>query len=65
MSGKVQEMAGRVKEAAGAIMDDDQMRREGKFDQAAGNIKQVAEKVVDKVSNAAKKLNKDDCSDCH
>ncbi|HVX59641.1 MAG TPA: CsbD family protein [Pirellulales bacterium] len=48
MSGKTDEIKGRVKEAAGALSDDDQMRREGKVDQAAGKVKQTAEKAVDK-----------------
>ncbi len=52
MSGKTDEIKGRVKEAAGAIMDDDKLRREGKVDQAAGKVKQAAEKIVDKVKDA-------------
>ncbi len=62
MSGKMQELKGRAKEAAGAVLDDNSLRREGKMDQAAGNLKQAAEKVVDKVAEAAKNLNRDDCS---
>ncbi len=58
MSGKMQEIQGRVKEAAGAMTDDDSMRREGKLDQATGKIKQAAEKVVDKVTDAAKRVNR-------
>ncbi len=58
MTGKSDELKGRVKEAAGAIADDDQMRREGKIDQAAGKVKQAAEKAVDKIQNAAKDANK-------
>lgn len=52
MSGKADEIKGRVKEAAGAITDDEQLRREGKVDQAAGKVKQAAEKAVDAVKNA-------------
>jgi uncharacterized protein YjbJ (UPF0337 family) len=55
MSGKMQEIQGRVKEAAGAIADDDSLRREGKMDQATGQVKQAAEQVIDKVTDAAKK----------
>lgn len=61
MSGKMQEIQGRVKEAAGAIADDDSLRREGKLDQATGQVKQAAEKIVDKVTEAAKKVNRDHC----
>ena len=53
MSGTSDEIKGRIKEAAGAIMDDDKLRREGKMDQAAGKVKQTVEKVVDKVNEAA------------
>ena len=48
MSGKSDEMKGRVKEAAGALSDNEKMKREGKVDQAAGKTKQAAEKVIDK-----------------
>lgn len=51
-SGKSDELKGRVKEAAGALTGDDELKREGKVDQAAGQIKQVVEKVVDKVKDA-------------
>jgi uncharacterized protein YjbJ (UPF0337 family) len=40
---------GRLKEAAGAVTGNDELRTEGKTDQAIGKIKQVAEKAVDKV----------------
>ena len=52
MSGKSDEIKGRVKEAAGAIADDDELRREGKVDQAAGKTKQAVENVVDNVKEA-------------
>jgi uncharacterized protein YjbJ (UPF0337 family) len=54
MSGKADEFKGRVKEAAGAMADDDELRREGKVDQAAGKTKQTVEKVIDKVKDAVK-----------
>jgi uncharacterized protein YjbJ (UPF0337 family) len=52
MSGKSDEMKGRVKEAAGALTDNEKMKREGKIDQAAGKTKQAAEKVIDKAKRA-------------
>jgi len=58
MSGKMQEIQGRVKEAAGAITDDDSLRREGKLDQATGQVKQAAEKVIDKATETAKRINR-------
>jgi uncharacterized protein YjbJ (UPF0337 family) len=48
-SGKSDELKGRVKEAAGALIGDTQLKQEGKTDQAVGKIKQKVEKVVDKV----------------
>jgi len=58
MTGKADEAKGRIKEAAGAITDNDQLRREGKIDQAAGKVKQAAQKVVEKVQDVAKNANK-------
>jgi uncharacterized protein YjbJ (UPF0337 family) len=57
MAGKQDEIKGRIKEAAGALTDDNELRREGKIDQAAGKVKQAAEKVVGKVQDAMKKAN--------
>ena len=51
-SGKSDELKGRVKEAAGALIDDKKLKREGKADQVAGKIKQKVEQVVDKVKDA-------------
>lgn len=53
-SGKSDELKGRIKEAAGALVDDKKLKREGKVDQAVGKMKQKAEKVVDKVKDALK-----------
>ncbi|AMV21068.1 CsbD family protein [Planctomyces sp. SH-PL14] len=58
MSGKTDEIKGRVKEAAGAITDDDQLRREGKIDQAMGKTKQVAEDMIEKAKDIAQNVNK-------
>ena len=55
MSGKTDEIKGRVKEAAGAITDDDRLRQEGKTDQAVGKAKEAVEKVAD---NAKKAIDK-------
>ena len=57
MAGKQDEIKGRIKEAAGALTDNNELRREGKIDQAAGKVKQAAEKVVEKVRGAMKKAN--------
>ena len=55
MSGKADEVKGRVKEATGALTGNDKLRDAGKTDQAAGKVKQVAEKAVDKAKDAVKK----------
>lgn len=47
--GFVDKVKGRVKEAAGALLDDDDARREGRADQKAGKAKETAEQAVDKV----------------
>ncbi len=58
MTGKSEEIKGRVKEAAGAVTDDDKLRREGKLDQATGKVKQAVEKVVEKTKDVLKDLKK-------
>jgi uncharacterized protein YjbJ (UPF0337 family) len=52
--GAVDKVKGRVKEAAGAIADDDELREEGKMDQAVGKVKDAAGKVVDRIRDAIK-----------
>lgn len=56
MSGKTDEVKGRIKEAAGALTDNNKLRQEGKTDQVAGKAKQVAsaQKALDKAKDAAK-----------
>jgi uncharacterized protein YjbJ (UPF0337 family) len=54
MGGTTDKAKGRVKEAAGALTDNDSLRREGKVDQAVGKVKDAAEAVVDKVKNVVK-----------
>ena len=56
MSGKTDEVKGRIKEAAGALTGNDKLRAEGKTDQSIGKVKQVAKKAVDEVKQAAKKV---------
>jgi uncharacterized protein YjbJ (UPF0337 family) len=52
--GAVDKAKGRVKEAAGALTDDDELRKEGKLDQAVGKVKDAAGRVADKVRDAIK-----------
>jgi uncharacterized protein YjbJ (UPF0337 family) len=55
----IDEIKGRTKEAAGALTDDEELKREGKIDQASSTLKdkaeQAAEKAKDLVSDAADK----------
>jgi len=55
---KLDEAKGRAKEAAGALIDDDKLRREGKRDQAAGKVEGVVDKVVEKAKHAADTVQK-------
>jgi len=47
-SAKADKVKGRVKEAAGALTGDQKLKRSGKLDQAAAEVKESVEKVVDK-----------------
>ncbi len=42
------DLKGRVKEAAGDLTDNDDLKREGKIDQATGKVKDVVDDVADK-----------------
>lgn len=55
MGGKADEIKGRIKEAAGAITNNDELREEGKTDQAVGKIEQGVEKAADAVKEGVKK----------
>ena len=58
MSTKTDVVKGRLKEAAGALTGNENLRAEGRTDQAVGRAKQVAEKAVDKVAKAIRKERK-------
>jgi len=51
MGAKKDEAKGRIKEAAGDLMDDDDMKREGKADRVGATIKEKADEVVDKAKD--------------
>ncbi len=60
MSGKQDELTGRVKEATGALTDDEELKREGRNDRVAGSAKDKvddardwAEEKIDEVHDAA------------
>ncbi len=45
------EMKGRVKQAAGDVTDDDRMKTEGKADETKGKVKETVDKVGDKIKD--------------
>ena len=50
-SGKAEELKGRAKEAAGAVSGDEEMKEQGRADQAEGKVRQAGEKVGDAVED--------------
>lgn len=52
MSGETDQAKGRIKQAAGDLTDDDDLRREGKKDEAAGKVKDVIGDAKDKLDDA-------------
>ena len=51
MDAKMDEAKGRMKEAAGDITDNDDMKREGKADRMGATVKEKATEVVDKAKD--------------
>ena len=56
----IDEAKGRVKEAAGDLTDNDDLKREGKMDQAGATVKEKAGNAVDAVKDKANDLMDDD-----
>lgn len=54
-SGKSDQIKGRVKEATGALTGDKKLAAEGKVDRAAGNVKEKAAQIVDKIKKVIKR----------
>jgi len=52
---KLEDIKGRVKEAAGDVTDNDDLKREGKVDQASAKVKEAVGDVADKVKDALHK----------
>ncbi|MGB6058370.1 MAG: CsbD family protein [Microthrixaceae bacterium] len=63
MSGKEDEIKGRIKEGAGALTGDDDLKREGKTDQASASVKDKIDDAKnwaeDKVNDVKERLHKD------
>lgn len=45
------DLKGRAKEAVGDLTDNDDMKREGKLDQATGKVKDAVDDVKDKIAD--------------
>jgi uncharacterized protein YjbJ (UPF0337 family) len=56
MSGKTDVVKGRIKEAAGALTGNDNLRDEGKTDQAVGKAKETIQDAANTVKKAVKKV---------
>jgi len=49
------DLKGRAKQAAGDLTDDDDLKREGKLDQAEGKAKDAVDSIRDKLSGDDKR----------
>lgn len=52
---RLDDFQGRIREAAGALFDDEDMKREGQIDQLASDIRERGVEALDEVINEAKK----------
>jgi uncharacterized protein YjbJ (UPF0337 family) len=50
--GKIDDLKGRTKEAAGDLTNDDSLKNEGKVDRASGSVKDKVGDAADKVKDA-------------
>ena len=55
MSGKTDQIKGRIKEAVGALTENDDLKREGQREQAVGELKAAAERVAEQVKDPVKR----------
>jgi uncharacterized protein YjbJ (UPF0337 family) len=60
MGEKTDEAKGRVKEAAGDLTDDKDLKREGQMDQAGAKVKKKTGEVVDEAKEKLGRLMDDD-----
>jgi uncharacterized protein YjbJ (UPF0337 family) len=51
MADNLDEVKGRAKRAAGELIDDEEMKREGSIDKAAGKAKETIDKTADKAKD--------------
>ncbi len=55
MSGKVDEVKGRAKKAAGDLTDDQSLKHRGRTDRAKGKVKSAADKVAKETKRGIKR----------
>jgi uncharacterized protein YjbJ (UPF0337 family) len=56
MSGTADKASGRIKQAAGDLTDNDDLKNEGKKDEASGKVKDAVDSVKDKANDAVDKI---------
>lgn len=56
MSGEKDQAVGRIKQAAGDLTDDEDLKREGKKDEAAGKVKDKVDDAKDAINDAVDKV---------
>ena len=56
MGENLDQAKGRVKQAAGDLVDDDQLKKEGKLDELGGKLKGAMDDVKDKAQDAVDKI---------
>ena len=56
MGENLDQAKGRVKQAAGDLVDDDKLKREGKLDELGGKFKEKVDDVKDKAHDAVDKI---------
>jgi uncharacterized protein YjbJ (UPF0337 family) len=59
MGGDSDKFAGKMKEAAGDITGDQDLKAEGEKQQVAGDVKNAGEKVKDKAEELGEKIKRD------
>jgi uncharacterized protein YjbJ (UPF0337 family) len=56
MGSKTDKITGRIKEALGALTDNDDLKREGQRDQAVGEVKEAAERAAEQVQDTVERV---------
>ncbi len=58
MSGETDQAKGRIKQAAGDLTDNDDLKREGEADETAGKVKDMLGDAKDKLDDAVDSVKK-------